>query len=47
MTTPEILDDEQLLKLKETGGVVQVVAYGSYVKGFYGMNKKNLEATNA
>jgi len=37
---PRNLDDEQLLKLKETGGVVQVVAYGSYVKGFTEEQKK-------
>lgn len=40
---PRNLDDEQLLKLKETGGVVQVVAYGSYVKG-YTDEQKNLES---
>jgi membrane dipeptidase len=26
------IDDEQLLRLKETGGVVQVVAYGGFIK---------------
>ena len=43
---PRNLDDEQLLMLKETGGVVQVVAYGSYIKG-YTNEQKNLEATIA
>ena len=26
------LDDEQLLALKKTGGVIQIVAYGGFVK---------------
>ena len=26
------MDDEQLLALKKTGGVIQVVAYGGFVK---------------
>ena len=43
---PRNLDDEQLLMLKETGGVVQVVAYGSYIKG-YTNEQKNLETTIA
>ena len=26
------MDDEQLLALKKTGGVIQIVAYGGFVK---------------